>query len=55
MDQRIGVDDDDYEWRQSEKGEERQFDIEEGQFDGAYQQKIFIGDGARRDRDVGEN
>ena len=55
MHQRIGVDDEDDKRRQSKKGEERQFDIEEGQFDGAFQQKIFMGDGARRDRDVEEN
>jgi hypothetical protein len=55
MHQRISVDDEDHKGRQSEKGEERQFDIEEGQFDWAFQQKIFMGDGARRDRDVGEN
>ena len=49
------MDDEDHEGRQSKKGEERQFDIEEGQFDGAFQQKIFVGDGARRERDVREN
>jgi hypothetical protein len=55
MDQRIGVDDEDDKGRQSKKGFERQFDIEEGQFDRADQQKIFMGDGARRDRDIGKN
>jgi hypothetical protein len=55
MRERIGVDDDDHKGRQSKKGEERQFDIEEGQFDCAFQQKIFVGDGASRNRDVGEN
>jgi len=54
MQQRIGVHVEDDKRRQSKKGEERQFDIEEGQFDGAFQQKIFMGDGARRDRDVKE-
>ncbi len=55
MHQRIGMDDEDDKGRQSKKGFERQFDIEEGQFDRANQQKIFMGDGARRDRDIGEN
>jgi hypothetical protein len=52
MHQRIGVDDEDHKGRQSKKSEERQFDIEEGQLDGAFQQKIFMGDGARRNRDI---
>ena len=37
MQQRLGVDDEDYKGGQSKKGEERQFDIKEGQFDGAFQ------------------
>ena len=52
MHQRIGVDDEDHKGRQSKKGDERRFDIEEGQFDGTLQQKIVMGDSARRDRDV---
>jgi hypothetical protein len=36
MHQRIGVDYEDHKWRQGKKGEERQFDIEEGQFHGTF-------------------
>jgi len=37
MHQRIGVDDEEQKWRQSKEGEQRQFDIEERQLDGALQ------------------
>jgi hypothetical protein len=53
MHQRIDVGDEDHKGRQGKKGEKRQFDIEEGQFDGAFQ--IFMGDDASRDRDIGED
>ena len=55
MHQRIGVDDEDDKGRQRKKVEQRQFDIEEGQFDWDVPIKSFMGDGTRRDRDVGEN
>jgi hypothetical protein len=55
MHQRIDVSDEDHKRRQGKKGKKRQFDIEEGQLDGAFQQKIFMGDGASRDCDIGEN
>jgi hypothetical protein len=55
MQERIDVNDEDDKGCQRKIGFERQFDIEEGKFDGTHQQKIFMGDGARRDRDVGKD
>jgi hypothetical protein len=34
------------------KGDERQFDIEEGQFDRVFKKKIFMRDSVRRDADI---
>jgi hypothetical protein len=52
MHQHIGVDDEDHKGRQQEKGDERRFDIKKGQFDGAFQQNIFMGHGVHCNREV---
>jgi hypothetical protein len=49
---RIGMRNDKQDWRQHEKGDERQFDIEKRQFDRVFEQKILMRDGARRDGDI---
>jgi hypothetical protein len=48
MQKRIGMGDNEQNRRQKEKGDERQFNIKERQFDRGLQQKILMGDGARR-------
>jgi hypothetical protein len=44
--------DDENNWCQEEKGDERQFDIEKRQFDRIFEQEIFMCDGARRDANI---
>jgi hypothetical protein len=45
--------DDENDRRQKEKGDERQWHItQKRKFDWAFEQKIFVGNGARRDADI---
>jgi hypothetical protein len=44
MQERIDVNDENHKGRKGKEGKERQFDIEEGQSDGALEQQIFMGD-----------
>jgi hypothetical protein len=54
MHQRIGVRDDEQDRRQNEKRYEWQINIEKWKFDCVFEQKIAMGDAARRDAYVEE-